>query len=291
MPERHDVAIVGTGPGGLSAAITLKIRNKSILLLGSGEGSEKVGRAHEIRNYLGLPSVSGEELSRRFFEHLRQMEVEVTEDFVTAVYAMGDYFALQTRSNASYEADSVILATGVAFEKPYPGEEEYLGRGVSYCATCDAPLYKGKRVAVVGTSPEAEAEAEFLSEVASEVIYVPTYEGEPSVGSRVRVVRGTPSAIEGERTAGRLVLDGQALDVDGIFIFRESVAPAQLVPGIELGGGHVTVNRSMETSIKGCFACGDITGTPYQYIKAAGEGNVAALSAVAYLDKKRRGEG
>ena len=89
-------------------------------------------------------------------------------------------------------------------------------------------------------------------------------------------------------TVNTLVTDSGEVSVDGVFILRESVAPSQLVPGLETEDNHVKVNRKLETSIPGCFACGDITGTPYQYIKAAGEGNVAALSAVAYLDEKKR---
>ena len=140
MGARYDAAIIGTGPAGLSAAVTLKIRNKSFILFGSSSLSEKVEKAHEINNYLGLPAVTGAELAKRFDEHLKQMQIEINEDRITGVYAMGDYYSLQSKSNQSYEADTVILATGVNFGKPYEGEEKFLGRGVSYCATCDAPL-------------------------------------------------------------------------------------------------------------------------------------------------------
>ena len=201
---------------------------------------------------------------------------------------MGDYYSLQSKSNQSYEADTVILATGVNFGKPYEGEEKFLGRGVSYCATCDAPLYKNKKVAIIGSSPKEEAEAEFMSEVASEVYYIPAYKEQISLNDKIKVVNDTPVAIEGKIKAQKLVMKNGELDVDGIFILRESVAPSQLVPGLVTENNHVAVNRRMETSLKGCFACGDITGTPYQYIKSAGEGNVAALSAVSYIDEKRR---
>ncbi|MBR1930820.1 MAG: NAD(P)/FAD-dependent oxidoreductase [Lachnospiraceae bacterium] len=290
MSERVDVAILGTGPAGLSAAITLKIRNKKILLLGSKELSGKVVKAHEINNYLGIPAVKGEELAKHFADHLRQMEIEITEDMITNVYAMGEYFSLQSKSNQIYEADAVIISTGVNFGKPYPGEEQFLGRGVSYCATCDAPLYKGKRVALIGSSPKEEAEARFMSEVAAEVYYVPLYKDEVQLGDAVKVVKDIPVSIEGKMKADKLILKEQELEVDGIFILRESVSPAQLVPGLAMEENHIAVNRKMETNLKGCFACGDIVGAPYQYIKAAGEGNVAALSAVSFLDQKKRSE-
>ncbi|MBR1743144.1 MAG: NAD(P)/FAD-dependent oxidoreductase [Lachnospiraceae bacterium] len=288
MSERYDVAIIGTGPAGLSAAITLKIRNKKILLLGNRELSPKIAKAHEINNYLGIPAVSGAELGKRFLEHLDQMGVEITEEQITAVYAMGDYFNLQSKTNQEYEADSVIIATGVNLGKPYPGEEKFLGRGVSYCATCDAPLYRGKEAVIIGFSPKEEAEAEFMAEVASKVSYVPMYKEEPNLSEGIDVIRDVPVSIEGNRKADKLVLKAQEIETDGIFILRESVSPAQLVPGLKMDGNHIEVNRKMETNISGCFACGDIVGTPYQYIKSAGEGNVAALSVTAYLDQKKK---
>lgn len=292
MDNRYDVAIIGTGPAGLSAAITLKIRNKSVLLLGSVHVSLKVEKAHEIQNYLGIPCVKGEDLAQRFLDHAKQMDLAVTEDQITAVYAMGDYYSLMSKTNQMYEAAAVILATGVNFGKPYPGEAEYLGRGVSYCATCDAPLYRGKKVAIIGSSPAQESEAEFMAEVADEVYYIPTYNEAVSLPEGIRVLSEKPVSIEGGMKADRLVLKNQELDVDGIFILRESIAPSQLVPGLQVENNHVAVNRWMETNLPGCFACGDIVGTPYQYIKAAGEGNVAALSAVNYIDQlnKRKKE-
>lgn len=283
MDARYDVAVVGTGPAGLSAAITLKIRNKSILLLGSKGGSTKVERAHEVLNYLGIPNVTGEKLSEQFLDHIKKMEIPVTEEHITSVYAMGNYFALTTKTNKMYEATTVILSTGVSYGRPYPGEEELLGSGVSYCATCDAPLYKGKTVAVIGDSPKEEAEAEFLAEIAKKVYYIPTYKENIEFKHDIEVIRDVPVEVQGEMQVEKLVLKNGELNVDGVFILREAVSPVSLVPGLKMDGNHVEVNRKMETNLKGCFACGDITGVPYQYIKAAGEGNVAAISAVEYL--------
>ncbi len=286
--ERYDVAIIGTGPAALSAALTLKIRNKSIILIGSEKVSGKVEKAHEINNYLGIPAVKGSDLAEKFMDHVLSMGVEIVNERITTVFSMGEYFALQTSKNQMIEAQTVILATGVNFGKPYEGEEEFLGRGVSYCATCDAPLYKEKKVVIIGSSPKEEAEAEFMSEVASEVVYIPTYKEEVKLGDKVQVVRDTPVSIQGAFKANKLVLKEEEIEADGIFILRESVSPKQLVPGLQVEDNHILVNRRMETNLEGCFACGDIVGAPYQYIKAAGEGNVAALSAVDYLAKKKR---
>ena len=285
--ERYDIAIIGTGPGGVSAALTATNRNKRILLLGSRDMSEKVARAHEIRNWPGMPFVRGEELAAAFRDQLDRMGIGVTEKRVGAVYAMGDYFALQIGEEMA-EAKTVILATGVVQAKPLPGEAELVGRGVSYCATCDAPLYRGKKAAVVGYSPREEAEAAFLSEVCSEVLYFPAYPEEPDLPGEVRVIREKVTGIRKGESGMEVATESGTYAADGVFVLREAVAPAQLVPGLETDGPHVKVNRRMETNLPGVFACGDLTGTPYQYVKAAGEGNVAAISAAAYIDRTNR---
>lgn len=182
--ERYDIAIIGTGPAGVSAAITAKIRNKRILLLGSRDLSEKVSKGHTIQNYPGLPAISGPDLAAALRRHLESMEIAVTEDKISAVYAMGDYFVLQGAPE-TYEASAVILAAGVTADKPIPGEVELLGRGVSYCATCDAPLYRGKIVAVVGFSPKEEAEAAFSGgSYGKSAVFSPICAGDAPAGRR-----------------------------------------------------------------------------------------------------------
>ena len=288
--ERYDIAVIGTGPAGLEAAITAKVRNKSVLLLGSKTSSDKVSKAHTIQNYLGLPDISGEDMSRAFLDHATSMGVEITEDKVNEVYSMGEYFAIQCHG-ADYEASSVIVAAGMTAMKPFKGEMENLGRGVSYCATCDAALYKGRTATILAYSEEDEEEAEFLAERAEAVTYLPQYDYSGTLGGNITVVEKVkPVSIDMEDGKSVLVTDGDTYRADGIFILRTQIAPSQLVPGLEMDGNHVKVDRTMATNIKGLFACGDITGTPYQYIKAAGEGNVAALSAVGYLTELKKNQ-
>ena len=291
--ERYDIAILGTGPAGVSAAITATIRNKKIILIGSPDLSLKMVKAHEIQNYPGLPHIKGEDMAAAFKGHLDSMGIEITEDRISSVYAMGDYFVLQG-GEMMYEATTVILASGVNTSRSLPGEDDFLGRGVSYCATCDAPLYRGKKTAVVGYNEKEEAEARFLSEVCEEVLYFPMYTVDDAAdiserfGARTRLIREKVIGIESGSSMQSKVLRtdaGNTYEVSGVFVLRESVAPDKLIPGIEVRDNHVAVDRQMATSLPGCFAAGDVTGTPYQYIKSAGEGNVAALSAVKYLDE------
>ena len=284
---RYDCIIVGTGPAGLEAALTLKMRNKNFAIFGK-EISAKVQKAHEIDNYLGLPNIAGAELGKAFESHIKQMDITLREEQITMIYPMGDYFSFLTKNNEMYEANSVIIATGISFGKPYPGEEQYLGRGVSYCATCDAMLYKGKEIAVIAGTKEEEKEAEFLQQIVSKLYYIPLYKESVSAvfSDNVEVIRDRPVGIHGNDRVKELALQNRTLSVEGVFVLRDSITPDKLLPGLQMEGNHIAVNRKLETNIPGCFACGDITGTPYQYIKAAGEGNVAALSAVAYLDAK-----
>lgn len=284
--ELFDIAILGTGPAGLEAAITASIRNKKIVLFGNPELSQKVVKAHLIQNYLGFPAISGSELRDRMRNHLEQLKIPIVDEKVMMVYPMGDYFSLAT-SNSTYQAKTIILATGVSMDKTYPGETEFLGRGVSYCATCDAALYRNKVVAMIGFDSKEEAEVNFMSELANKVYYFPMYKQETNVSSDVEVLKEKPTEIRGTTTVEELITSQTNYKVDGVFVLRESISPTQLVPGLEMDGPHVAVDRSMKTNLPGCFACGDIVGKPYQYIKAAGEGNVAALSAVIYLDSKR----
>lgn len=283
--DRFDIAIIGTGPAGLEAAITAKIRNKSVLLLGSKNLSDKIQKAHTIKNYLGIPNVPGSDLCQHFAEHLNEMDIDITEDRVNTIYAMGDYFAIQGHGD-NYEASSVILACGLFTAKPFPGEMENLGRGVSYCATCDASLYRGKETLVLAYSKKEEDEAAFLAELASKVTYIAMYQDCWKSHDNITVLEEQdPISIETSEQGIKLNLKNEAITTDGIFILRDNVAPSQLVPGLALDGNHVKVDRSLRTNLPGMFACGDVTGAPYQYIKAAGEGNVAALSAVDYLAK------
>lgn len=282
---RYDIAIIGSGPAGLSAAINAKIRNKNIIVFGNSNLSEKIQKAPKVNNYLGFYDINGEDLKHSFKMHIDKMGVEITEERVNNVYAMGDYFAVMVNEKM-YEASTVILATGIEYAKPIKGEEEFVGKGVGYCATCDAALYKGKKVAIVGYNDEAEEEANFLMEIASKVYYIPMYNREYKLDESIEIIKDTPLEVKGEITTNRLVLAHTNLDVDGVFFIKNSISPKYLVPGLEVENEHIKVDRDMKTNINGCFAAGDCIGKPYQYIKAAGEGQVAALNAASYLGKK-----
>ena len=182
-----------------------------------------------------------------------------------------------------YNARAVVLAAGVARGKKFAGEAELLGRGVSYCATCDGMLYRGKPVAVVGRSPDAPEEANFLKNLGCQVTYLAPKRPEALDADIPFVQTGTVS-IQGQLTVTGLTANGESIPCAGVFILRPAVAPTDLLPTLATANGAIQVDRSMATNLPGVFAAGDCTGAPYQIAQAAGEGQVAALSACAYLD-------
>lgn len=281
--QRFDSVIIGTGPAGLEAAINLKIRDKNFLLFGSKDLSRKLTVAPKIDNYLGLYGISGRELAERFLAHLAAMEIEITGGQVSVVYAMGSYFSIATPTE-TYEASTVILATGAFSATLLKGEQELLGCGVGYCATCDAMLYRGKTVAILGYNDESVHEANFVSEIAEKVYYIPVKKANITPNANVKIVAEKPLEILGDSKVTGLKLETFTLETDGVFVLRDSVAPASLVPGLETDGGFIKVDALMRTNIAGLFAAGDCTGKPHQYMRAAGQGQTAALEAVSYID-------
>lgn len=289
---RYDIAIIGTGPAGISAAITAKLRNKNIILFGNKDLSDKINKAHSIKNYTGLPNVTGEELAAALKNHLDDLDIEITEKRVNAVYSMGEYFALQV-GKEMIESKSLIIATGVTASKTLENEDEFLGRGVSYCATCDAHFCKGKDVAVIAYTKEAEEDALFLSEVCSSIKYFPLYDISNEIFDKygnIQIIKDKPIGFAGNMKAEKIICENSSYDAFSTFVVRNNISADKLVPGLKTDGTHIIVDLQMETNIKGLFACGDIAGKPYQYIKSAGQGNIAALSAVAYLANKSKGE-
>lgn len=289
---RYDIAIIGTGPAGISAAITAKLRNKNIILFGNKDLSDKINKAHSIKNYTGLPNVTGEELATALKNHLNDLDIEITEKRVNAVYSMGEYFALQV-GKEMVESKSLIIATGVTASKTLENEDEFLGRGVSYCATCDAHFCKGKDVAVIAYTKEAEEDALFLSEVCSSIKYFPLYDISNEIFDKygnIQIIKDKPIGFAGNMKAEKIICENSSYDAFSTFVVRNNISADKLVPGLKTDGTHIIVDLQMETNIKGLFACGDIAGKPYQYIKSAGQGNIAALSAVAYLANKSKGE-
>lgn len=283
----YDIGIIGSGPAALSAAVNARQRNKSVCVFGRSLDSSLLFAAEKVDNYLGMPDLSGEEMLNQFYSHAVKRGVEFKESRISQIMSMGDHFVINA-DNVFFEAKTLILAIGLNKSKGIAGEMEYLGKGVSYCATCDGMLYRNKRVVVVGENEEGEAEANFLADVCEKVIYLPLYQPVLNLKETVEVLSGKPKAVigEGSRVTG-IEVEGETVECDGIFFAKNSTPPESLLFGLHTDGKNIIVDRSMATNLLGVFAAGDCTGAPFQIAKAVGEGLVAALSAAAYIDAKK----
>lgn len=277
-----DVAVIGGGPAGLSAAINARARGKGVLVVGNPIEENPLYKAPVVDNYPGLPGISGAELLRTLEAHAKESGAQLRSGRVLSATPMGDRFFLSIGSDVE-EARSIVVAISAQRGVKLPGEEALLGRGVSWCATCDGMLYRNKAVAVVGLSHDAPAEANFLQEIGCQVTYV-ARKAPQGLRPDIPVVLGRRLSIEGEQAVTAVRADETAVPCQGVFILREAMAPGDLLPGLALEGGYIAVDRSMATNLPGVFACGDCTGLPLQVAKAVGEGLVAGQNAADYVD-------
>ena len=282
----YGAAIIGTGPAGFSAAINLTLHNKAFIWFGAPGFSGKVEKSEKIANYPSMGLIAGPELNRRFAEHAAAMDIAPTDKMVTGITALKDRYMVLAE-NDMYEVKTLLLCIGAVAAKGLPGEEKLLGRGVSYCATCDGFLYKGKTIAVYCGAPRYEHELTYLAELAERVyLYTPYQDCAIDLPNVERLAQPIREAA-GEQRVERIILaDGSALEVKALFCLRNAVAPAALLPELAMDGPHILVDRRMGTNLPGCFAAGDCTGRPYQIAKAVGESNTAAHSVVEYVSKQ-----
>ena len=281
-----DAAIIGAGPAGLSAALTARVRNKSVALFEHIDFSPKLQKAHAINNYPGLPSTPGKDMMKQFADHALGAGATLIKEKVTNVFA-GDTFTLLTPNN-TYEAKAVVLAIGVSNSAMLNGEKDLVGKGVCYCATCDGMLYRDKPVAVIAYTEEGEHDADFLGEICPVVYFIPQYKTEyQPKHSTIQVLKARPQAVLGTDEVTGLTTDAAELKVDGIFILRQSDPAETLLPELEMDGPFVKVNRDQATNVPGVYAAGDCTGKPWQIARAVGEGLTAVLNAIGYIDGKK----
>ncbi|MBC7247551.1 MAG: FAD-dependent oxidoreductase [Actinobacteria bacterium] len=302
----YDVIIVGAGPAGLSAGVYCARKMLNTLVI-SGNVGGQAAWSWEVENYLGYQLITGVELVERFRDHLDNFSVELLEGKnVAALRREEGIFLARTEGGEEYRAHAAIAASGKLPRKlGVPGEDEYRGRGVAYCSTCDAPLFRGKRVAVVGGGNSALDAALQLAQIA-EKVYVITNEG--ALGGdeiRRRQVLDSPlvevltssqvTAIRGETFVKGISLarrgEETSLEVQGVFIEIGSVpSTAYLPPEVRLNEiGEIVIDSNNRTSLPGLFAAGDVTNVmEKQIIIAAGEGAKAALAAYSWLVENER---
>ena len=268
MADKYDVLIIGGGPAAVSAALTCRNRGKSTALIANNKDTSSLYRAESVTNYPGQEHVSGGEMLDSFYAQLEKSGAELIKGRALSAVQMGNIIGVAV-GNEFYQCAALIIAAGITRENLYAGEAEFLGRGVSYCATCDGMLYKEKTVALIGSNAEADADEDFLKSIGCTVL---------------RFAAAGKYEILGEEKAQTLRYKGEDYKVDCVFIIKDTVSVTKLVDGLSYENGGIVTDKHMATAVSGVFAAGDCTGKPYQIAKAVGEGNIAALSACEYID-------
>jgi thioredoxin reductase (NADPH) len=304
MEKVWDVIIIGAGPAGLTAGIYTARHGHNTLILHSGKIGGRALEAHMIENYPGFPQgLTGVELMKLFHEQATRFGAILRHETVIGLADAGDYKSVSTRSGY-HQGKTVIITTGIQRKQlSVPGEMEFKGRGVSYCAICDGPFFRDKVVAIVGSGHEAVVDALHLTDTASKVYAIPGKKGYSENYPELAALKSNPkieiidghdiAEISGSEFVTNLKLTGgkvERIDVDGVFILLEHVSTSNIL--VEAGinadeGGCVLVDRNQQTNIPGVYAAGDCSCMGWQVVTAAGDGAKAALTAMKYLKQRQ----
>ena len=283
---KFDIAVIGGGPAGIAAAITAQSKGRKVVLFEAHGFSPRWRSVTEISDYLGLRPMSGTELMDHFVAHLSRTDVFVVEEKVVSLKEAGNGFVIGTPSG-NFNADAVVLCTGVSRSNLLVGEKEFMGRGVSYCAKVDGVNYKGKRVAAIATTDDAMEEIELLADYCEHVYLFPRYSGfRPPKRKNITIVIEPPTEITGTDRVTGLHTDTDFFGVQAVFMFRATDPLNSFLPELQIRGRSVYVDDQAQTNVEGVFAGGDCTGQHWQVNRAAGQGQKAALSAIRYLAKR-----
>ena len=297
LEKIYDLIVLGGGPTAIGCAIYAKRFAMEVLIVGKTYGG-LIATTHLVENYPAVTSISGQGLMDMFKEHMDSLEIPYISDEIRSIEKVKDHFELHSFFQ-DFKAYSVCIATGSIRKKlGIPGEEEFAGRGVSYCATCDGPFYKDKVVCVIGGSDSAAKEALFLAESTKKVYIIyrrddlraePINKKRVLDSDKIEIIYNT-NVIEiiGERKVKSVVFDnGEELEVDGVFIEIGSIPNSEIAKriGVETNEhDEIKINRKSETNIPGIFAAGDVADAPFkQAITGVAEGVIAAYSAFDYV--------
>lgn len=299
--EKYDIAIVGAGPAGMTAALYGARAGKRVILFEGAVYGGQIVQSRLVENYPGAPDVDGYTLAEQMMSPLRRLEVEVVSAAVTAIEQNGNEFTVKT-AKENVIARTVILATGVTHRKlGVPGEDALIGRGISFCATCDGMFFRGREVAVIGGGNTAVQDALVLSEICSKVYLIhrrDAFRAEERLMERLRAAKNVEivtdtvvSEMRGENRLSGLVIrnvktnEVRELSVSGVFEavgnLPQNAAFADLV-ALD-ADGYILANERCETNVKGIFAAGDCRQKSVrQLTTATADGTVAALAAAEY---------
>ena len=295
--KSYDLIVLGGGPTAIGCAIYAARFALDVLIIGKIFGG-LIATTHLVENYPGITSTSGQGLMEMFKEHMNSLHIPYITDEIRSIEKVNDHFVLHSFFQ-KFKARSVVIATGSERKKlGIPGEEEFAGKGVSYCATCDGPFYRDKTVCVIGGSDSAAKEALFLSQNVKKVYIIyrgveiraePINKKRVEENQKIEIIYNTIiTEIRGDKTVQSVIFDnGKEFEVDGVFIEVGSNPNSELAKHIGIKTNEkneIIINRKSETNIPGIFAAGDVADAPFkQAITGVAEGVVAAYSAFDYI--------
>ena len=303
--KNYEIVIVGGGPGGLTAGLYGARANRKTVMIEKYMPGGQIANTHEVEDYPGFDLISGPELSMKMTEHAKRFGLEVVSDEVTEIYTDGDDRMVACASGDLYRAKAVIISTGGSPTKlKVPGEEEFSGRGVSYCAICDGAFFKDEVIAVAGGGDAAVEEGLFLTKFGKKVILIHRRDelrAQKIIQERAFknpkmefIWDSVVESINGDDKVRTLTIknvktgEKSTLDVGAIFIFIGFVPNSNIVREKldKDAGGYIITNDRMETSIKGIYACGDVRSQLVRQItNAVGDGTTAAVAAEKYIEE------
>ena len=304
----YDLVIVGGGPGGLSAGVYAMRAGLKTILVEKGVAGGQVAMSDSVENYLGFEKISGYELSQKFLQHVQSYGMEILQDEVVALEPGLEHHSVRLANGDLLRAHTIILATGGSPQKlEIPGEDEYYGKGVSYCGVCDGFFFRDKTVVVVGGGDTAAEEALYLAKLAKQVYLVHRRDAlRASMILQLRVkeecrievlwntvvteIKANEEGVNAVQLQDTQTGDQKELPTDGVFIFIGFVPNNQLVPaGTKMDAdGYVVTNEKCETNMPGIYVIGDLREKyAKQIVVAAADGCTAALVAAYYVEMKK----
>ena len=297
LEKTYDLIVLGGGPTAIACAIYAARFAMDVLIVGKVFGG-LIATTDIVENYPGIISISGQGLMEMFKDHMNSLSIPYISDEIRSIENAGDFFVLHSFFQ-KFKAKSICIATGSERRKlGIPGEDEFAGKGVSYCATCDGPFYKDKVVCVIGGSDSAAKEALFLAQNVKKVYIIyrkdeiraePINKKRVYENEKIEIINNTNVVdIVGKTTVNRVIFDnGKELEVDGVFIEIGSIPNSEIAQRIGIKTnekGEIIINRKSETNIPGIFAAGDVADAPFkQAITGVAEGVIAAYSVFDYL--------
>lgn len=302
--QEYDVIIIGAGPGGMTAAMYASRANLSVLMLDRGIYGGNLNNTAEIENYTGFKSVKGPDLAKQMYEGATQFGAEYAYGTVTKIELDGDIKKVTTDMDETYQAKAVVIATGSDQRHLHvPGEEEFSGRGVSYCAVCDGAFFKNKNLIVVGGGDAAVEEGEYLTQLAAKVTVLvrrDVLRAEPIIqasamkndkmefifNTSVTEIVGDDIKVTGVKTKNNVTGETGEIAADGVFIYVGNVPMTKNFTNLDIldDQGWIKTDERMQTSIPGIFAIGDVRETPLRQVATAvGDGAIAGQQVYQYI--------